>query len=158
MNPSLPLELASSADFGRIFVKIALSARRRNAARRFEVPVAELSLGDPRISIQFQEAAPAGEAAATQPPPPRAAAPEPPIQIRAVHGRSTRCQCGTCMRCLDDDRWEKIFDERFADPHVLPTPDHPTQLDVGLRQVKGLDRRQLFLWVVLPQLSMLPNR
>ena len=27
-----------------------------------------------------------------------------------------RCHCGTCARCREDARWERIFNERFADP------------------------------------------
>jgi len=27
-----------------------------------------------------------------------------------------RCRCGTCARCLEEARWERIFNERFADP------------------------------------------
>ena len=26
-----------------------------------------------------------------------------------------RCTCGKCSRCLDDARWEKIYNEKFAD-------------------------------------------
>lgn len=27
-----------------------------------------------------------------------------------------RCQCGQCAACLDNARWERIFQEKFADP------------------------------------------
>jgi|SRR5579862_1133345 len=30
--------------------------------------------------------------------------------------RLRRCQCGACNRCLDNARWERIFNEKFADP------------------------------------------
>ena len=30
--------------------------------------------------------------------------------------RSRRCTCGICQRCLDNARWERIFNEKFADP------------------------------------------
>lgn len=30
--------------------------------------------------------------------------------------RSGRCSCGVCRRCVDNARWERIFNERFADP------------------------------------------
>jgi|HubBroStandDraft_2_1064218.scaffolds.fasta_scaffold290020_1 hypothetical protein len=26
------------------------------------------------------------------------------------------CRCGYCPRCLDNARWERIYEERFADP------------------------------------------
>jgi hypothetical protein len=28
-----------------------------------------------------------------------------------------RCRCGTCARCVEEARWERIFNERFADPN-----------------------------------------
>ena len=27
-----------------------------------------------------------------------------------------RCRCGRCARCLDEARWERIFQQTFADP------------------------------------------
>jgi hypothetical protein len=27
-----------------------------------------------------------------------------------------RCHCGSCPRCMEEARWERIFNERFADP------------------------------------------
>ncbi len=27
-----------------------------------------------------------------------------------------RCRCGTCAQCAENARWERIFQERFADP------------------------------------------
>jgi hypothetical protein len=27
-----------------------------------------------------------------------------------------RCQCGVCQTCQDSARWERIFQEKFADP------------------------------------------
>jgi hypothetical protein len=27
-----------------------------------------------------------------------------------------RCRCGRCPICLDNARWERIFNEKFADP------------------------------------------
>lgn len=27
-----------------------------------------------------------------------------------------RCHCGVCPRCHEEARWERIFNERFADP------------------------------------------
>jgi hypothetical protein len=49
----------------------------------------------------------------------KAAAPE----FRPVKSRR-RCTCGECPRCQEDARWERIFNEKFADPeyyaHRLP--------------------------------------
>lgn len=130
MTPSVPLELASSADLHQIFAKIESGARRRQIARHFELPIAELRLGDPRIAKLLDGTAPVWETAVreyapvtqpvssrlTQPAPVPAATLKSSIQIRPVPGRSRRCQCGTCMRCLDNARWERIFTEKFADP------------------------------------------
>lgn len=30
--------------------------------------------------------------------------------------RLKRCHCGTCPRCREEARWDRIFNERFADP------------------------------------------
>ena len=36
--------------------------------------------------------------------------PVPPV------GPPRRCGCGGCKLCVENARWERIFDERFADP------------------------------------------
>jgi hypothetical protein len=28
-----------------------------------------------------------------------------------------RCHCGQCRGCLDNARWERIYNEKFADPN-----------------------------------------
>lgn len=38
-----------------------------------------------------------------------------PVQFRPADQRP-RCHCGICPRCLDDAKWERIFNEKFADP------------------------------------------
>ena len=30
--------------------------------------------------------------------------------------RRKQCQCGSCGTCLDNARWEAIFNAKFADP------------------------------------------
>lgn len=30
--------------------------------------------------------------------------------------KSRRCRCGNCGPCKDNQRWERIFAEKFADP------------------------------------------
>lgn len=48
-------------------------------------------------------------------------APERPsgdLSARASRPASTRrCNCGRCWICLDNARWERIFQEKFADPN-----------------------------------------
>lgn len=43
----------------------------------------------------------------------------PPSADRIPHARYPRvkrCRCGMCARCLEEARWDRIFNERFADP------------------------------------------
>jgi hypothetical protein len=36
---------------------------------------------------------------------------------------SNRCRCGECRNCEDNARWERIFNEKFADPdYYAATP------------------------------------
>lgn len=45
------------------------------------------------------------------------ATPPPATNMAASHcPKLKRCRCGTCARCLEEARWERIFNERFADP------------------------------------------
>ena len=37
---------------------------------------------------------------------------EPP----ARNARQRRCKCGTCAACEENQRWERIFQAKFADP------------------------------------------
>jgi hypothetical protein len=39
--------------------------------------------------------------------------------------RVKRCHCGACPRCMEEARWERIFNERFADPdYYKKRPTH----------------------------------
>jgi len=51
--------------------------------------------------------------------------PTPPSRrnVQEVHREAHRlprpqriCSCGACPRCRDNARWNRIFDEKFADP------------------------------------------
>lgn len=37
-------------------------------------------------------------------------------------GIRRRCHCGVCPRCQEDARWERIFQEKFADPYYYSRP------------------------------------
>ncbi len=44
-------------------------------------------------------------------------APEAPKNL--IHRRQAAlraCECGTCPRCMENARWERIYQEKFADP------------------------------------------
>jgi hypothetical protein len=48
-------------------------------------------------------------------PAPRHADPPPPVRHAAKPRRGPgRCQCGQCPNCLENQRWERIFREKFA--------------------------------------------
>ncbi len=35
--------------------------------------------------------------------------------------RVRRCHCGKCPTCMENARWERIFNEKFADPTYYTT-------------------------------------
>ena len=41
-----------------------------------------------------------------------------------------RCRCGTCQRCVEEARWERIYNERFADPNYYK--NRPTMFGSSL--------------------------
>jgi hypothetical protein len=41
---------------------------------------------------------------------------KPAIQLSVRRSSTTRCNCGTCVTCHDNARWERVFNEKFADP------------------------------------------
>ena len=76
------------------------SALRTNVASEPVYPPAnELELADARVLNQLLQARPST---------PRANAPGPLTE--------RRCRCGLCRKCLEEARWEAIFQARFADP------------------------------------------
>jgi len=52
--------------------------------------------------------------AAQQPPPRMAVAQRPRLTTRSSR---RHCQCGACAKCQENARWDRIFNEKFADPH-----------------------------------------
>jgi hypothetical protein len=46
----------------------------------------------------------------------RAVQSQPEKMERPHPDRSRICTCGSCSRCRDNARWNRIFDEKFADP------------------------------------------
>jgi hypothetical protein len=48
-----------------------------------------------------------------------------PAKSQAASRRKRRvCQCGNCSTCKDNARWERIFQEKFADPEYYLQPLH----------------------------------
>lgn len=60
--------------------------------------------------------------------------PRPPIVITESPSRRVplrrRCTCGTCHVCLDNARWDRIFNEKFVDPDYYQdrSPRHGSSL------------------------------
>jgi len=42
-----------------------------------------------------------------------------------------RCHCGACARCHEEARWERIFNERFADPDYYKERPMPFGSSMG---------------------------
>jgi hypothetical protein len=38
-----------------------------------------------------------------------------PGRIRSNGRQRRRCRCGLCQTCIDNARWERVFNEKFAD-------------------------------------------
>jgi len=41
---------------------------------------------------------------------------------RAITAGSRHCKCGGCKFCLENDRWNRIFEAKFADPTYYSGP------------------------------------
>jgi hypothetical protein len=48
-------------------------------------------------------------------------APEKYLKVLKTAGPRRTCACGVCIRCLDDAKWERIFNEKFNDPSYYHT-------------------------------------
>ena len=52
-----------------------------------------------------------------------------PIAMNSARPRTRaagRCACGQCKACQDNARWDRVFNEKFADPDYY-LPRHITQ-------------------------------
>ena len=106
---STVLELAT---FGEVLY--AFSALRSTSGRRRSARAANELL-------PWGETIPGAGVECDVPPPPRKALvpvqhrmdplPQPPVKARRSSGR---CHCGQCRNCLENARWERIFQEKFA--------------------------------------------
>ena len=51
---------------------------------------------------------------------------QPPMAARqraAVRNKPRRCACGACRTCLDNAKWESVFQKKFADPYYYSLRD-----------------------------------
>ncbi|MEI9977236.1 MAG: hypothetical protein WDO73_37390 [Ignavibacteriota bacterium] len=37
--------------------------------------------------------------------------------LAVSRNRTRRCKCGVCRTCLENARWESVFQKKFADPY-----------------------------------------
>lgn len=70
-------------------------------------------------------------------------------RVRAVHKKHSfdanasmapgskvrRCHCGICPRCREEARWDRIFNERFADPDYYK--QRPTRFGSSMGWLTG---------------------
>ena len=58
--------------------------------------------------------------------------------VEAPMERRPRCKCGTCTMCLDNARWEAIFNAKFADPDYYKS--RPTRSASSLNWLRPAGR------------------
>lgn len=110
--------LASAADLISVFAHLANSSRGQSRQHRRDREFIQTALDNLRGELaETNELAPLdlpAPAVAAAPPPRRRALPD-GKDIPAKKGRK-HCQCGQCKWCLDNARWDRIFNEKYADP------------------------------------------
>lgn len=67
-----------------------------------------MELADPKLLASLIEAEPKSKPATRRGRPAK-------ISFAPV-GKVRRCQCGVCRKCVENARWDRIFNEKFADP------------------------------------------
>lgn len=82
----------------------------------------ELELADAATMAQLTESRPRAKAVRLR----KQVSAEAPVK----RTKSRRCQCGKCRTCLDNARWELVFQQKFADPYyyALHPPRHESSL------------------------------
>lgn len=96
--------LATPVDIVHLLIVFQKSSRPFSHQRRLDRETAQAALAQmgPTCAIPEKEAMPSArskEAAATARP-----------------RRERACGCGTCSWCRDNQRWERVYREKFADP------------------------------------------
>jgi hypothetical protein len=113
--------LASPAELVGLLAHFADSNRRHSTQRRRDRELAQEALATllPAMTL-VEEAMPLAiaEPAASIPPTDRASASgrAPAVAGLSRVQRRQYCQCGNCKWCLDNARWERVFNEKFLDP------------------------------------------
>ena len=74
-----------------------------------------MELTDPRVIAQLSNAFQATQT--KRPPRPRMTQGAAFSGYQASMHKSRRCKCGKCAVCLENTRWDRIYNEKFADPN-----------------------------------------
>jgi hypothetical protein len=88
-----------------------------------------MELADPRM-IEELMATHARISSARQARKKRSELPPENMMAQARCPKVKRCRCGACLRCMEEARWDRIFNERFADPNYYK--DRPTHFGSSL--------------------------
>ena len=106
--------LASTTDLISVFAHLANSSRGQSRQHRRDREFIQTALsslrGEFATTNQLAPMAVAAPAAAGAYPPRRTL-----VGVKAKKGRKY-CQCGQCTWCLENARWNRIFNEKYADP------------------------------------------
>jgi hypothetical protein len=138
--------LATAGDLFNVIDHFAHYHRGHSLQRRLDQETAQAALSNLLLNIVTLEEEvrpqPAMRPVAIRAPSGQPVLPAKPAKSPGRHvreaGKGARgreyCKCGHCKACLDNARWEQIFNERFAVPgyYGAPTVSHSSTL-AGLR-------------------------
>ncbi len=121
--------LASTADLVKVLARLADPGRRFSPQHRHDYQLAQTALSNlllERVSVDQLPVPPAVSPQVATVAPQRTVAQNAsafgrraPTQARRKgSGRRLRqyCRCGQCRWCLDNARWDQIYNDKFADP------------------------------------------
>jgi hypothetical protein len=123
--------LASTADLVSVLAHLAGSGELHRSRRHRDQQIAEAALSKllrpMHTTVQLPPAAPVFAVAFALPAPQRtvvrdgARASGERVPVKKADGLSRRerrqhCKCGQCEWCLSNARWDRIFNDKFADP------------------------------------------
>lgn len=128
INSSAENLLASTDDLLSLLAQFGMTYPRRSSERRNDEDLARAALFNLFQTVAPDEARPT-PAVISEPamaPPqmirekqrPSSSPRNPTVETkdRVRTARRQPCQCGECKSCLDNARWDRIFNEKFADP------------------------------------------
>jgi hypothetical protein len=114
VNESITLQSTGFelATFGEVLY--AFSALRSTSGRRRSARAAQELLPWETMPNVAPECDPAPEPRRAAVAAPRRVEPVPQARLAKSRRASGRCHCGQCRNCQENARWERIFQEKFA--------------------------------------------